>query len=74
MCKDLAVGRKSLADSIIGGIAETQEVVDYCTTRNIRANVELIRPDQINEAYEQVVNKDVRYPFVMDLASFKAAA
>ena len=42
--KDLAVGRKSLAGSIIGGISETQEVVDYCTTRNIRANVELIRP------------------------------
>jgi uncharacterized zinc-type alcohol dehydrogenase-like protein len=62
-------GRKSLAGSMIGGIAETQEVIDYCTARNIKADVELIRPSEINRAYERVVNKDVRYRFVIDMAS-----
>ncbi len=67
----MAFGRKSLAGSMIGGIAETQEVVDYCAARNIKADVELIRPDQINQAYERVVNKDVRYRFVIDLTGSK---
>jgi uncharacterized zinc-type alcohol dehydrogenase-like protein len=53
-------GRKSLAGSMIGGIAETQEVIDYCTARNIKADIELIRPDEINRAWDRVVNKDVR--------------
>ncbi len=66
-------GRKSLAGSMIGGIAETQEVVDYCAARNIKADIELIRPDQINLAYERVMNKDVRYRFVIDFASTKTA-
>jgi D-arabinose 1-dehydrogenase-like Zn-dependent alcohol dehydrogenase len=51
----MAFGRKSLARSVIGGIAETQEVTDYCAARNIKADIELIRPDQI--AYDRVVNK-----------------
>lgn len=68
----LAFGRKSLAGSVIGGIAETQEVIDYCAARNIKADIELIRPDQINQAYERVVKKDIRYRFVIDLASAKA--
>jgi uncharacterized zinc-type alcohol dehydrogenase-like protein len=67
-------GRKSLAGSMIGGIAETQQVIDYCAANNIKADIELIRPDQINRAYERVVNKDVRYRFVIDIASTKATA
>jgi uncharacterized zinc-type alcohol dehydrogenase-like protein len=69
----LAFGRKSFAGSVIGGIAETQEVIDYCAARNIKADIELIRPDQINQAFERVVNKDVRYRFVIDMASLKSA-
>ena len=65
--------RKSLAGSMIGGIAETQEVIDYCAARNIKADIELIRPDEINRAYERVVHKDVRYRFVIDMASLKTA-
>jgi uncharacterized zinc-type alcohol dehydrogenase-like protein len=65
----IAFGRKSLAGSMIGGIAETQEVIDYCAARNIKADIELIRPNQINEAFARVVNKDVRYRFVIDMAA-----
>ena len=67
----IGFGRKSLAGSLIGGIAETQEVIDYCVARNIKADVELIRVEDINRAYERVVNKDVRYRFVIDMASVK---
>ena len=56
------------------GIAETQEVIDYCAARNIKAEIELIRPDQINRAFERVVNKDIRFRFVIDFASAKKAA
>jgi uncharacterized zinc-type alcohol dehydrogenase-like protein len=69
----LAFGRKGLAGSMIGGIAETQEVVDYCAARHIKADIELIRPDQINAAFDRVKNKDVRYRFVIDMASLKAS-
>lgn len=69
----LIFGRKSLAGSVIGGIAETQEVIDYCAARNIKADIELIKPDQINQAFDRVVKKDVRHRFVIDLASAKAA-
>jgi len=62
-------GRKSLAGSMIGGIAETQEVIDYCAARNIKADIELIRAEDINRAYERVVNKDVRYRFVIDMTA-----
>lgn len=70
----LAFGRKSLAGSMIGGIAETQEVIDYCFARNIRPDVELIRPEQIGMAYDRVMKKDIRYRFVIDFASAKGAA
>jgi alcohol dehydrogenase (NADP+) len=66
-------GRKSLAGLMISGIAETQEVIDYCAARHIKADIELIRPEDINRAYERVVNKNVRYRFVIDMASLKAA-
>jgi uncharacterized zinc-type alcohol dehydrogenase-like protein len=65
----IGFGRKSLAGSMIGGIAETQEVIDYCAARNIKADIELIRPNQINEAFVRVVNKDVRYRFVIDMTT-----
>lgn len=70
----MGFGRKRLAGSMIGGIAETQQVIDYCAARKIHADVELIRPDQINQAFERVVDKDVRYRFVIDFASGKANA
>jgi uncharacterized zinc-type alcohol dehydrogenase-like protein len=69
----MAFGRKSLAGSVIGGIAETQEVVDYCAARGIKADIELIRPEQINQSYDRVVSKDVRYRFVIDLTAGKKA-
>jgi|SRR5882724_6823433 len=65
----MAFGRKSLAGSLIGGVAETQEVIDYCAARGISADVELVRPNEINRAYERVMNKDVRYRFVIDMTS-----
>jgi uncharacterized zinc-type alcohol dehydrogenase-like protein len=68
----LIFGRKSIAGSVIGGIAETQEVIDYCAARNIKADIELIRAEDINKAYDRVVNKDVRYRFVIDMASLKS--
>lgn len=68
----IGFGRKSVAGSMIGGIAETQEVIDYCAARNIKADIELIRIGDINRAYERVVNKDVRYRFVIDMTSLRA--
>lgn len=67
----LVYARKSIAGSMIGGIAETQEVIDYCTARDIKADVELIGAGDINKAYERVVKKDVRYRFVINMASLE---
>ena len=61
--------RKSIAGSLIGGMAETQEVVDFCAKHGITADVEVIPAQKINEAYERVVKKDVRYRFVIDMSS-----
>ncbi|KPX03114.1 hydroxyacid dehydrogenase [Pseudomonas syringae pv. daphniphylli] len=69
----MAFGRKSFAGSLIGGIAETQEVIDYCAARNITADIEMIKPEQIDKAYERVIGKDVRYRFVIDFASARKA-
>ncbi|MFF9128597.1 NAD(P)-dependent alcohol dehydrogenase [Streptomyces sp. NPDC014806] len=62
-------GGKTLAGSMIGGIAETQEMLDFCAEHGFGAEIELIRADQINEAYERVLNSDVRYRFVIDTAT-----
>ncbi|WP_369146150.1 NAD(P)-dependent alcohol dehydrogenase [Streptomyces sp. R44] len=62
-------GRKTLAGSMIGGIAETQEMLDFCAEHGLGAEIELIRADQINAAYERVVKSDVRYRFVIDTAT-----
>jgi uncharacterized zinc-type alcohol dehydrogenase-like protein len=62
-------GNKTLAGSMIGGIAETQEMLDFCAQHGIGAEIELIAASEINEAYERVVNSDVRYRFVIDTAT-----
>lgn len=59
-------GRRSFAGSMIGGIAETQEMLDFCAEHGIAAEVEVISADQVNEAYERVLASDVRYRFVID--------
>ena len=61
--------RRSIAGSLIGGIAETQEMLDFCAERGIVADVEMIRIQQIEEAYERMQRSDVKYRFVIDNAS-----
>jgi len=67
----LIFGRRSLAGSLIGGIKETQEMLDFCGKHNITADIELIPIEKINEAYERVLKADVKYRFVIDIASLK---
>jgi uncharacterized zinc-type alcohol dehydrogenase-like protein len=66
-------GRRSYAGSMIGGIAETQEMLDFCGEHGIVSDVELIAAAQINEAYERVLASDVRYRFVIDTATLAAS-
>jgi len=63
--------RRSFAGSMIGGIAETQEMLDFCGKHNIVADIEMINIQQINEAYERLLKGDVKYRFVIDMASLK---
>jgi uncharacterized zinc-type alcohol dehydrogenase-like protein len=65
------MGRRSLSGSAIGGIRETQEMLDFCAEQGITADIELIRIQQINEAYERLLKSDVKYRFVIDIASLK---
>jgi uncharacterized zinc-type alcohol dehydrogenase-like protein len=67
----LISGNKRLAGSLIGGIAQTQEMLDYCAARSIVSDIEIIPIQAINEAYERMIKGDVRYRFVIDLASLK---
>jgi len=67
----LIFGRRQFAGSLIGGIAETQEMLDFCAERGIVSDIELIGIQQINEAYERLLKSDVRYRFVIDMASLK---
>jgi alcohol dehydrogenase (NADP+) len=69
----LVFGRRSLSGSLIGGIKETQEMLDFCGQHNITADIELIPIQKINEAYDRLVKSDVKYRFVIDMASLKAA-
>jgi uncharacterized zinc-type alcohol dehydrogenase-like protein len=69
---NLIMGRRSLSGSPIGGIAETQEMLDFCGRHNITADVEIIPIQKINEAYERMVRSDVKYRFSIDMASLKA--
>ncbi len=65
----LIFGRKMLSGSLIGGIAETQEMLDFCGEHHITADVEVIPIQEVNEAYERVLKSDVKYRFVIDMAS-----
>jgi len=67
----LILKRRTLAGSLIGGIRETQEMLDFCAEHGIAADVEMIAIDEINEAYERMLKNDVRYRFVIDIASLK---
>jgi alcohol dehydrogenase (NADP+) len=66
-------GNKILAGSAIGGMAETQEMLDYCAKHEIVSDIEMIPIQKINEAYERTIKSDVRYRFVIDIASLKRA-
>ena len=67
----MILGRRSVAGSLIGGIAETQEMLDFCGEHNIVSEVEVIKIQDINEAYERMLKSDVRYRFVIDMTSLK---
>ena len=68
---NLLFGRRRLAGSIIGGIRQTQEMLDFCAERGITSDVEVIPVQKINEAYERMLKGDVKYRFVIDMASLK---
>lgn len=68
----LIMARRSLSGSNIGGIAETQEMLDFCGQHNITADVEVIPIQKVNEAYERLLKSDVKYRFVIDMASLKS--
>ena len=68
----MIMGRKSVAGSLIGGIAETQEMLDFCGANNIVSDIEIIKMQDINEAYERMLKSDVKYRFVIDMASLKS--
>lgn len=68
----MVMQRKAVAGSVIGGIAETQEMLDFCGKHGITADVEMIRMQDINTAYERMLKSDVKYRFVIDMASLKA--
>ena len=68
----LILGRRSLSGSPIGGIAETQEMLDFCGSHNITADVEVIPIQKVNEAYERLLKSDVKYRFSIDMASLKS--
>ena len=68
---NLIINRRSFTGSLIGGIAETQEMLDFCGKHNIMSDIELISIQKINEAYERLLKSDVKYRFVIDMASLK---
>ncbi len=67
-------GRKSIAGSAIGGMAETQEMIDFCAEHGIVSEIEMVAIQSVNEAYERLLKNDVKYRFVIDMASLKQAA
>jgi uncharacterized zinc-type alcohol dehydrogenase-like protein len=68
----LIFARRSLSGSLIGGLAETQEMLDFCGKHNITSDVEVIAIQKVNEAYERLLKSDVKYRFSMDIASLKS--
>ncbi|MDE1172438.1 MAG: NAD(P)-dependent alcohol dehydrogenase [Parvibaculaceae bacterium] len=71
---NLIMGRKSVAGSSIGGMAETQEMIDFCAEHNIVSDVEIVPIQSVNEAYERLLKNDVKYRFVIDMASLRQEA
>ncbi len=71
---NLVMKRRTLAGSLIGGIRQTQEMLDFCAKHNIVSDIETIRADQINEAYERMLKSNVKYRFVIDMATLDKAA
>jgi alcohol dehydrogenase (NADP+) len=69
---NLLLPRRNFAGSAIGGIAETQEMLDFCGEQNIACDIELIPIQKINEAWERMLKQDVKYRFVIDMASLKS--
>jgi uncharacterized zinc-type alcohol dehydrogenase-like protein len=69
----LIFARRSFSGSLIGSIAETQEMLDFCGKHNITSDVEVIPVQKINEAYERLLKSDVKYRFSIDMASLKSA-
>jgi alcohol dehydrogenase (NADP+) len=69
---NLIMGRRSLAGSPIGGIRQTQEMLDFCAEKGITADIEMIKIQDVNKAYERLLKSDVKYRFVIDMASLKA--
>jgi uncharacterized zinc-type alcohol dehydrogenase-like protein len=70
----LVMKRRSLSGSLIGGIRETQEMLDFCAQHNIVCDIERIAMTEINEAYERMLRSDVKYRFVIDMATLKAGS
>jgi uncharacterized zinc-type alcohol dehydrogenase-like protein len=68
----LILGRKAVAGSVIGGIAETQDMLNFCAAHGITSEIEVIRIQEINAAYERMLKSDVKYRFVIDMASLKS--
>ncbi|MEZ0393202.1 MAG: zinc-binding dehydrogenase, partial [Pseudobdellovibrionaceae bacterium] len=66
----LIMGRKHLAGSLIGGLKETQEMLDFCARKKVFADIELIPASKINEAYERTIKSQVKYRFVIDATTF----
>ena len=71
---NLIFKRRRLAGSFIGGIAETQEMLDFCAEHGIVADIEIIPVQNINEAWERMIRSDVKYRFVIDMSSLKQEA
>lgn len=67
----MVLGRRAVAASVIGGIAETQEMLDFCGKHNIVSDIEMITMQDINQAYDRMLKSDVKYRFVIDMASLK---
>jgi uncharacterized zinc-type alcohol dehydrogenase-like protein len=65
----LLSGRRSMAGSMIGGVSETQEMLDFCGEKNIVSEIELVDASYVNEAYERTIKSDVRFRFVIDIAT-----
>ena len=68
---NMLLPRRNFAGSAIGGIAETQEMLDFCAEHGIVSDIEMINIDQINDAWDRVVKQDVKYRFVIDMASLR---